>query len=116
MAATKISDLPAATALASGDLIPVVLDPAGSPSTRKITVANFYSNVIVTAKFSNTLTFTANVTSSLNMTANNLYITYTGTPATANDAVIKGKVWYDTSYLYVAVANNTIKRVSLSSF
>lgn len=38
------------------------------------------------------------------------------TPANAAITVTKGTILYDTNYLYVAVANNTLKRVSLSSF
>lgn len=116
MTATKISDLPAATTIASGDLIPVVADPSGSPATKKITLSNFYANVVVTAKFSNTVTLAANVSSTTNLTANNLFINYRTTPSTSGDAVTQGKIWFDTSYIYVATANNTIKRAALSTF
>lgn len=116
MTATKISEMTAATTIASGDLIPVVADPGGSPANRKITYSNFYANVAVTAKFSNTLTLAANVTSSASLTANNLYVTYRTTPSTSTDTVTSGKIWFDTSYLYVATAGNTIKRVALDTF
>lgn len=40
-----------------------------------------------------------------------------GTPANSTSmTVAPGTVWYDASFLYVAVANNNTKRVSLSSF
>lgn len=38
------------------------------------------------------------------------------TPANSTITVTKGKLWIDSSYLYVATANNTVKRVALSSF
>lgn len=110
MTATKITDLPAATTIASGDLIPIVADPSGSPTTKKITLTNFYANVVVTAKFANSVTSTAS------LTANNLYISYRTTPSSATDSVTQGKIWFDNSYIYVATANNTIKRVAISTF
>lgn len=110
MTTIKISDLPAASTLTSGDLIPVVANTAGLPSTKKISLSNFYSNVIVTAKFANSVTFTTS------LTANNLYINYRTTPTSSTDSVTQGKVWFDNSYIYVATANNTIKRVAISTF
>lgn len=41
----KVSELPVTTNVASTDRILVLRDPAGSPSTRTITVNNFISNV-----------------------------------------------------------------------
>lgn len=116
MAATRISDLPAATSVANNDLIPIVADPLGAPTTKKITYNSFFANVVVTAKFSNTVTFTQNVVSSNNFTANNLFVTWNVTPSTSTDSVSQGKIWYDSNYIYVAVANNSIKRAALSSF
>lgn len=71
----KISELNAITTLTSDDLIMVVNDPAGSPSTNKITVGNFFSNVNITTKFSNTVTFSKSVTFS-NTTISNATLTY----------------------------------------
>lgn len=45
MSATKISELNAANTISANDLIVVVSDPAGSPSTRKITANNFANSV-----------------------------------------------------------------------
>ena len=116
MTAVKITEMTVTTTVASGDLIPVVADPGGSPSNKKITYSNFYANVAVTAKFSNTLTLTADVTSNASLTANNLYVTYRSTPGTSTDTVTSGKIWFDTGYLYVATATNNIKRIPLNSF
>lgn len=38
------------------------------------------------------------------------------TPANSTITVTQGEVWTDGTYLYVATANNTVKRVSLSAF
>jgi len=116
MTATKISGLTAATSIASGDLIPIVSDPTGSPSTKKITFSNFYSNVSVTATFSNTVTCTANVSMTGSLVANNIYLSNRNTPASSSDVVSAGKIWFDTNYIYVATGTNTIKRAALSAF
>lgn len=42
--------------------------------------------------------------------------TTTSTPANSTANALQGTIWYDSSYLYVAVANNSIKRVALNSF
>lgn len=39
-----------------------------------------------------------------------------GTPANSSVAVTEGQVMHDSNYLYVATANNTLKRVLLESF
>lgn len=38
------------------------------------------------------------------------------TPANSAITVTEGRVFFDSSYLYVATANNTLKRVALSAF
>lgn len=116
MSATKITGLDPITYMSSGDLVPVVHNPAGSPTTNKITIDNFYSNVAVAVSFANTFTVSGNVVSQTNLTANNLFLTYKTTPVSSGDVVLGGKIWFDSNYIYVAIANNTIKRVALASF
>lgn len=110
MAAIKGSQLPSVTAATGDDFLILVNDPQGSPVTTKISVGNFYSNVTVNVTFSETLRATGNVY------ANNFHITNSVTPAYSTVAVEKGKIWFDQDYLYVAVANNDIRRVALTSF
>lgn len=90
--AKKISELPTLAAPAGNDLIAIVDDPSGTPVTKKVTVADLLGN------------------SSANV------VIYNATPANSTITVKKGVIMFDTSYLYVAVANNTLKRVALSSF
>jgi hypothetical protein len=116
MTATKITGLVEATTIASSDLIPIVSNPGGSPSTKKITLSNFYSNVNINVKFSNTVTLSGNTTSTLNFSANSLYITYRTTPSTSTQSTPNGKIWFDSNYIYVATATNVIKRVALTTF
>ena len=104
MTATKVTALTAATTVAANDLLYIVADPGGSPTSKKITVSSFYANVIVQARFANTLT------------ANVLVFGNRSTPSSNTDTYANGTMWFDTNYIYCAVANNTIKRVALSTF
>lgn len=88
----KTSELPIANSAAGSDRIVILKDPAGSPSTRTITVDNLFGN------------------SSANVVIRNQ------TPANSTITVKQGTLMYDNTYLYVAVANNTLKRVALQSF
>jgi len=88
----KVSELTALTAPAGEDLLLIVDDPSGTPITKKVTVSNLFGNV------------TANV------------VIYNATVANSTITVKKGTIMFDTSYLYVAVANNVLKRVGLNAF
>lgn len=90
--AKKISELSSLGSASGDDLLLIVDDPSGTPSTRSITVSNLLGN------------------SSANV------VIYNNTPANSAITVKKGTLMFDTTYLYVAVANNTIKRISLESF
>lgn len=90
--AKKISELTALAAPAAEDLMVIVDDPSGTPITKYVTVGNLLGNA------------SANV------------VIYNGTPANSTITVKKGTIMFDSSYLYVATANNVLKRVSLSAF
>lgn len=90
--AKKITELSALTAPTADDLLVIIDDVAGTPITKKVTVGNLLGNT------------SANV------------VIYNSTPANSTITVKKGTILFDASYLYVAVANNTLKRVALSSF
>ena len=62
MADKKVSELTAITNLTTDDLIMVVNDPAGTASSRKVTVGNLFGNVAVITKHTSNTTFTANTT------------------------------------------------------
>jgi len=122
MATSKITELTSANSLTANDLFVIVKDPSGSPSTKKITVTGAFSNIASPAVFSNSVTISGNVTissnlvSNSNITANNLFINYRTTPVTNTDTVTTGKLWFDNNHIYVAISNNLIKRVALSTF
>jgi hypothetical protein len=88
----KVTELTALTAPAGEDLLLIVDDPSGTPITKKVSVTNLFGNA------------TANV------------VIYNSTPANSTITIKKGTLMFDSSYLYVAVANNTIKRVGLDAF
>jgi len=84
----KLSELPTASNAASTDRLLILRDPAGSPSTRTITIATLGANLV----FSNSV------------------------PANSTSSGIAGTIRYDSSYVYVCVANNTWKRSALSTW
>jgi hypothetical protein len=105
MANKKITELPQSNTTAPTDLLVVVKDPAGSATTVKMTANILFSNV-----------------STLNATAlrvsNNIIIPSRVAPANtiAGTGIAGGTMFYDANYLYIATANNTVKRVALSTF
>lgn len=90
--AKKITELSALTAPAGDDLLVIVDDVAGTATTKKVTVANLFGN------------------SSANV------VIFNATPANSTITVKKGTLLFDNNYIYIATANNNLKRVSLSSF
>ena len=90
--AKKISELTALTAPAGEDLLVIIDDPSGTPVTKKVTVANLLGN------------------SAANVVIQNV------TPANGTITVTKGTIMFDSSFIYIATANNVIKKVALSAF
>jgi hypothetical protein len=50
------------------------------------------------------------------VTANSIVVSANGTPASASATGEKGQILYDSSYIYVCVANNTWRRSALLSW
>ena len=92
--ARKVTEYPAATAAANSDLLLIVTGIGTTPTTKKIAVSDFNSTVI----------------------ANTVIITGNSTPANSTPTIVKGTLFYDSTYLYIAVDNNVLKRVTLESF
>lgn len=88
----KVTELTTLTSPAGEDLLLIVDDPSGTPITKKVTVSNLFGNS------------TANV------------VLYNATVANSTITVKKGTIMFDSSWLYVAVANNVLKKVGLESF
>jgi hypothetical protein len=79
MADKKVSALSAITNLSQDDLFMVVDDPAGTPTSKKVTVGNLFGNVAVATTHKALTTFTANTN-------------HTGTTATFSSNVVVGGV------------------------
>ena len=84
----KVSELPTAANVASSDRILVLRDPSGSPSVRTVNVSIFAANLAL----SNSV------------------------PANSTANGVTGTIRYDSSYIYICVANNTWKRATLSAW
>lgn len=90
--AKKITELTALTSPANTDVL--VIHDASANATKQITVLNLTDTIY----------------------ANTLVVTGNSTPANSSVTVTKGTIFYDTSFLYIAVADNTLKRIPLSTF
>jgi len=60
MADKKVSELTAITNLSGDDLLLVVNDPSGTPSSNKITITNLFANVVPATTHKGVTTFVAN--------------------------------------------------------
>lgn len=84
----KLSELPQASNVASTDMVLVLRDPAGTPSTRTVTIDNF---------------------------SNSFYIK-SNPPATSTSNGVAGTITYDNTYFYVCTSNNIWVRTQLSTW
>jgi hypothetical protein len=113
MANVKVSGLSTLNHLTSDDLFLVVNDPQGNPESRKISVGNMFANVAIQTSFNNRVTLNANVVVNSNLSLPTL------TPPSSNAFVegrASGSIWFDSGFVYIAIDQNTIKRVPLESF
>lgn len=125
----KVSEFPLSLNTSGNDLLYIV---DGSVS-KKITIDGFFNSVPSNTSFSGTLSVgsdlsVASNTSSQNLTVsdmltvqkikieNSVQMSNTFTPANSTISVDKGTIFFDSNYLYVAVANNNLKRIALETF
>jgi len=99
--ALAISALVACTSPTSNDEL-VLAANAGS-NTERCTVANFLNNT------------SANVSMNV-VTGAQLLATDNTTPSNSTATVAKGRIWYDDDYLYIAIGDDMIKRITLETF
>lgn len=137
MADQRISQLPLLVDPQGEDLLPIIDNPNGTPTSKKIRLDKLFgdiqSNTVINGTFETTANatfsgantvFTSNVNvtglaavSNLTINSNGLVITTQLTPANSSIAAVEtGKIFFDSSYLYIKVSNTEIKRVALSSF
>jgi hypothetical protein len=84
----KATELPTAANVAGTDRILIIRDPSGSPSLRTVNANILAANLV----FSNSA------------------------PANSSANGLTGNIRYDSSYLYICVANNTWRRVAISNW
>tara|TARA_R110000772_G_scaffold2311_3_gene7983 strand:- start:865 stop:1239 length:375 start_codon:yes stop_codon:yes gene_type:complete len=120
--ATKVSETVEATALGGDELILIVDTPTTNAVSKHITVNNFINSIVVSNGVNidaesngNVLTISTNT----NPTFEKLNLLPFATPSNssyvnATFTYKRGDVWPDATYLYVAVSNTEIRRVSLS--
>jgi hypothetical protein len=106
--AKKISELQALTSPAGEDLLVIVDSPSSNATTKYVTLQNLLANNNANVTVSNSAV----------LSANTLVIRKKQTPlsSTGELGITEGTFWYDANYLYIATANNTLKRVALSTF
>ncbi len=91
---------------------------SGNDSLMLITRSQLVPNthlVNFSVLFSNT-NFSVALGNNQSVTANTVIIRPNGTPTNSTINCVQGTIRWDADYLYVATANNTLKRVALSSF
>jgi hypothetical protein len=96
---SKLSQLPVNTTALGSDRVLLLKNPDGVANTVTISINNLLSNTSGTLS-PQTLVLRDNRTA---QTSEGLIIT-------------KGTLFFDDNYLYVAIANNVVKRAPLSSF
>ena len=134
MADKKVSQLATLTSTAAEDLLYVVDDPNGTPTSKKMTVKSFFGAVPSNTVFNSRVTAKANVTVTCSNTVvtsnvnfvgagltrvNNMIMVVKSNPATNNattEGYKIGATFFSNTHLYVAVNATTLKRVSLSTF
>ena len=139
MADKKVSQLTSLTSPASGDLLLVIDNPSGTPTSKQITVKNLLGSAPSNTSITGTLTVSANTTlngsntvisSNVNMTSTRgprtsaKWVTIAKTTGTvSNNATtelgsggLEGSIFWDDDFLYVATSNTVVKRVALSVF
>jgi uncharacterized protein YjiK len=90
--AKKVSELTQLVVAANNDLL--IIEDVSANTTKSITLTNLTKVVV----------------------ANTLILTGNNTPTNSSVPVVKGTLFYDTNFLYIAVENNVLKRVSLEGF
>jgi hypothetical protein len=110
--AKKISELTALTGPVAEDLLVVVDAPSTNAVTKSVTVGNFFGNSSANVTIKSGYYINAN-----NAVVNNFVVARKQTPvASSGTSDQQGAIWFDANYIYVAVANGTVKRAALSTF
>lgn len=141
MADKKVTQLTALTTTAGNDLLYIVDNPTGVPSSKKISMNDFFGAVASNTVHNGTVTNNANTTLNGANTVISANVNFTkaevGQVKIASGAItlsgeatvlsnnattqlgaggLQGTMFWDENFLYVATSNTVIKRVALSVF
>lgn len=122
MADKKVSQLTSLTSTTSEDILLIIDDPNGTPTSKKITVKALFGSIgsNVAIRSSNTIiTSNLNLTTSSLMKVNNFILTSRSNPSTnnaVNEGYKIGQMFFSNTFMYIAVNRTTLKRVAISSF
>lgn len=108
MADTKVSALTAQTSVVDEDVFHVIDDPNGTPTNKKLKVGDLFGKVP-----SNTMingTFEANTNQGVILWSS------ANTPSSNTLAAQIGTVTFSNTHMYVCIATNMWKRVTLNDF
>lgn len=113
MADKKVSELTAHTNLSGDDLLMVVNDPAGTPTSRKISITNFFANVVPATVHKGVTTLRANTTIS------GTRLTISANSTVSGSLTLSGALKSSTSGTVLGTngklhANNTIKNGTIT--
>ena len=124
MADRKTTELDALASPNQKDLLYVIDDPTGTPTSKKVSLYTLFGSVPANTSIDGTLSVVANTTLSGNVIVSGGVVTLTSdTTVSSNNATtvlgatgMQGSIFWDENYLYVATSNTVIKRVALSTF
>lgn len=87
-----------------------------APSANSVLLIN--DGTAVTANTTTKTVSVANLLANSNtaLSSNSIIFKHRSTPANSTANCTSGQMWFDTDYLYIATANNTIKRIALVAF
>lgn len=110
----KVTELIPATAVTADDLMYVVNDPLGTPTSNSITVKHFMeSNVTANVAANGSLVVTQRAL------ANAITIAYNATPvnsATVPAGFSNNTIWTDGSFIYVVTGTGQLKRTAIATW
>jgi len=123
MADRKTTELDALASPNQKDLLYVVDDPTGTPTSKKVSLYTLFGSVPANTSISGTLSITGDATLSSNVVVSSGVVQLSSnTSVVSNSATAvfgagaQGSIAWDENYLYIATSNTVIKRVALSAF
>lgn len=122
MADSKVTQLPTLANPASEDLLYVIDNPNGTPTSKKINLKEFFGNVTSNTSISQNLsvageTDLAELSATVVTVEDVLVLGPKQTPGSSTDTTkASGSLFWDDNYLYVKITGNVLKRVALATF